>query len=116
MYYNKKYARTGGLFEGKFKAEHASTDHYLKYLFSYIHLNPVKLIDASWRKKKMHNKQKILHYLKLYTSSSFLDYVNTKRIQNKVLNIKMFPRYFPHNNVFLREIFDWLNYNNDGLD
>src|SRR3989338_11478806 len=24
MYYNKKYQRTGGLFEGKFKSEHAS--------------------------------------------------------------------------------------------
>src|SRR3989344_8568343 len=35
MYYNKKYQRSGALFEGKFKAEHADNDNYLKYLFSY---------------------------------------------------------------------------------
>ena len=30
MYYNKKYKRTGGLFEGKFKSEHLNKDRYLK--------------------------------------------------------------------------------------
>ena len=44
MYYNKKYNRTGSLFEGKFKAQHLNKDSYLKYIFSYIHLNPIKLI------------------------------------------------------------------------
>ena len=38
MYFNKKYERTGVLFEGKFKARHADSDEYLKYLFAYIHL------------------------------------------------------------------------------
>ena len=33
MYYNKKYKRTGSLFEGKFKAQHLSYDVYLKYIF-----------------------------------------------------------------------------------
>src|SRR3989344_1004827 len=42
MYYNLKYKRSGALFEGKFKAEHLGTDRYLKYIFSYIHLNPIK--------------------------------------------------------------------------
>src|SRR3989344_3214113 len=44
MYYNKKYERSGTLFEGKFKSQHAGEDNYMKYLFSYIHLNPIKLI------------------------------------------------------------------------
>src|SRR3989344_4623952 len=43
MYFNKKYERTGSLFEGKFKSEPVREDNYLKYLFSYIHLNPIKL-------------------------------------------------------------------------
>lgn len=43
MYFNKKYERTGTLFEGPFKAKHADSDAYLKYLYAYIHLNPVKL-------------------------------------------------------------------------
>ncbi len=45
MYYNKKYKRSGGLFEGKFKSKYAGEDRYLKYLFSYIHLNPLKILD-----------------------------------------------------------------------
>src|SRR3989344_979129 len=49
MYFNKKYKRTGCLFEGKFKSQHVDTDEYLKYLFSYIHLNPVKLIQEDWK-------------------------------------------------------------------
>jgi hypothetical protein len=51
MYFNKKNERTGALFEGRFKAKHADTDEYLKYLFAYIHLNPVKIIDSKWKEE-----------------------------------------------------------------
>ncbi|HEV7423627.1 MAG TPA: transposase, partial [Candidatus Paceibacterota bacterium] len=37
MYFNKKYERTGKLYEGVFKSIHASKDAYLKYLYSYTH-------------------------------------------------------------------------------
>lgn len=113
MYYNKKYARTGSLFEGKFKAEHASTDRYLKYLFSYIHLNPVGLINSTWKEKRIQNKQTVLNYLNTYPYSSFLDYTNIKRVQNKILDTKKFPNYFLNKKDFLNEIFDWLKYNDE---
>ena len=41
MYVNKKYSRTGGLFEDRFKSVHVENDRQARYLFSYIHLNPV---------------------------------------------------------------------------
>ena len=63
MYYNNKYERTGALFEGKFKSEHANNDRYLKYLFSYIHLNPVKLIDANWKEVGIKDKGKTIKFL-----------------------------------------------------
>ena len=44
MYFNKKYERTGSLFEGPFKAKRIDTDEYLKYIFSYIHLNRKQII------------------------------------------------------------------------
>lgn len=110
MYYNKKYKRTGGLFEGKFKSQHAETDRYLKYLFSYIHLNPVKIIDKDWKERGIKNKNVTLDFLKNYTASSFLDYVGTKRVQNKILNTKVFPRYFENKHEFTSEIFEWLSY------
>jgi len=110
MYYNKKYERTGGLFEGKFKSQHLNTDRYLKYIFSYIYLNPVKLIDSKWKDRGIQNKQKALKFLKKYTYSSYLDYLGINRLQNKILDAKAFPKYFPDKRSFLNEIFDWLNY------
>lgn len=111
MYYNKKYKRTGSLFESKFKSQHLNTDQSLKYIFSYIHLNPVKLVDRDWKEKGIQDKNLTLNYLKKYTSSSFADYLGINRIQNKILNVKFFPKYFPNKQDFLKEIFDWLSYN-----
>jgi len=111
MYYNKKYKRTGSLFEGKFKSQHAGTDRYLKYLFSYIHLNPIKLIQKDWKEKGIKNRKEAIDYLNKYTYSSYLDFIGEERIQNKILNIESFPEYFPNKTFFLKEIFEWLNYN-----
>ena len=108
MYYNKKYKRTGGLFEGKFKSQHADTDQHLKYLFSYIHLNPIKLIQKDWKEKGIKNKKEALNYLFNYFYSSYLDFIGEKRIQNKILNIKSFPKYFSSKTSFVEEILEWL--------
>lgn len=110
MYFNKKYGRTGSLFEGKFKTQHLYKDTYLKYIFSYIHLNPVKLIQKDWKEKGIKNKKAAVEYLNSYPYSSYLDYMGIERIQNKILSIKQFPRYFPSTKSFLAEIFEWLNY------
>ncbi|MBA3723567.1 MAG: transposase [Candidatus Levybacteria bacterium] len=40
-YFNKKYQRTGSLFQGVFKAVYVETDEQLVHLVRYIHLNPV---------------------------------------------------------------------------
>lgn len=109
MYYNKKYERSGGLFEGKFKSQHADSDQHLKYLFSYIHLNPIKLIQKDWKEKGIKNKKEAVEYLNKYFYSSYLDFLEEKRIQNKILNLELFPKYF-HNRVsFTEEILEWLN-------
>jgi putative transposase len=43
MYFNKKYKRTGGLFQNTFLASPISQDYYLWHVSRYIHLNPVDL-------------------------------------------------------------------------
>ncbi|MFZ4621899.1 MAG: transposase [Bacteroidota bacterium] len=40
--FNKRYERTGTLFEERFEAKEVDTDEYLIHLSRYIHLNPVK--------------------------------------------------------------------------
>lgn len=111
MYFNKKYDRTGSLFQGKFKAEHINEDRYLKYLFSYIHLNPVKLIEPKWKDGISFDINKTLEYLKNYKYSSYLDYLSIDRLENKILNNKLFLEYFPDKDSIDKEIFDWLSYN-----
>lgn len=112
MYYNQKYKRSGSLFEGKFKSQYANNDKYLKYLFAYIHLNPVKIIDKKWKEKGIKNIQKTLDFLGTYEYSSYLDYANEdKRSLSVILNRKSFPDYFPSRKEFKNDILDWINYN-----
>jgi putative transposase len=111
MYFNQKHERTGGLFEGKFKAEHVDTDRYLKYLFSYIHLNPIKLLQKDWKEKGIKNKDEAEKYLNDYRYSSYAEYMGDKRLENKILSTKKFPDYFAKRDDFIRETHDWLFYN-----
>ena len=39
-YFNKKYDRSRGLFETRYKASRISSDTYLMHITRYIHLNP----------------------------------------------------------------------------
>lgn len=45
MYFNKKYSRTGGLYEGAFLASRITNDVYLWHVTRYIHLNPMDLVE-----------------------------------------------------------------------
>ncbi len=109
MYYNKKYGHTGGLFEGKFKSVHMINDIQIKYLFSYIHLNPIKLIQKDWRKKGIKDIQKALKYLGEYDYSSYKDFLLEDRVQHKILNFRAFPDYFHTREKFKKEIIEWLS-------
>ena len=107
MYYNKKYKRTGSLFEGKFKSKYAGIDSYLKYLFSYIHLNPLKIVDSNWKKNKI-NSAKHMAFLENHKYSSFLDYFGVERDELQIINKEAFPDYFPTKGKFIKELSSWV--------
>jgi putative transposase len=110
MYYNNKYNRTGSLFEGKFKSEHLGSDRYLKYIFSYIHLNPIKLIQKNWKEVGIKDKIGALRFLERYEYSSFFEYSGIIRKQNVILHKVVYPKYFPSVKKYQREILEWINY------
>ncbi|MBI3305911.1 transposase [Candidatus Nomurabacteria bacterium] len=112
MYFNKKYTRSGSLFQGKFKSEHIQEDRYLKYIFSYIHLNPIKLIpeESKWKENGIRNKQVVENFLKNYEYSSLKNYINSDAEYENILDKKVFPNYFPTINEQIEEIEEWLNY------
>lgn len=108
MYFNKKYERTGKLYEGVFKSTHASNNNYLKYLYAYIHLNPAKLIDKNWKENRKLNKSRILEYVFSYRYSSLKEYLNLKF---KIINSIPFPNYFKKPNDHKEELLEWISIN-----
>jgi len=110
MYFNKKHKRSGALFESKFKAIHAHSDVYLKYLFAYHHLNPVKIIDPKWKKNGISDRESAKQFLSEYTYSSYLDYQGLVRLESNILNRSAFPEYFTKIEVFDSFIDEWLRY------
>ena len=47
MYFNKKYKRVGGLFQGRYKAVLLENDTHFIHLPFYIHTNPLKIYRGS---------------------------------------------------------------------
>ena len=56
-YFNKKYQRSGSLFQGRFKAKHIDSNEYLLHVSAYVNLNwkvhklggsAAKLVKSSW--------------------------------------------------------------------
>ncbi|HUO55855.1 MAG TPA: transposase [Candidatus Paceibacterota bacterium] len=107
-YFNKRYGRVGSLFQGRFAAQHSDTEEYLKYLFAYIHLNPVKLIEPDWKEVGIKDFAQTKRFITDYAYSSFSDYLHDEREESGILTKKEFPEYFLNNKDFTDFIFDWL--------
>lgn len=110
MFFNKKNDRSGSLFQGTFKAKHITKDIYLKYIFAYINLNPIKLVDPEWRENGIKNLAKSEKFLGEYKYSSYLDLIGIKRVENRILNTSEFPEYFNSELEFKDFIREWLNF------
>lgn len=114
MYFNNKHKRTGGLFEGRFKAAHSGDDTYLKYLYSYIHLNPLKLIDPNWKNNVHKRESGQYSYVSDYSYSSCKDYLTSfSRSESAILEPSLFPDYFQSEADIKGHITDWLTDRSD---
>lgn len=69
-YFNRKYKRSGPLFETRYKSSRVSNDMYLMHISRYIHLNP-----KSWRTWRWSS-------LSEYLGSSTSDWVSPTRIMD----------------------------------
>ena len=110
MYFNKRNERSGSLFQGRFKAVHVSDDRYLRYLISYIHLNPIKLIEPKWKEIGITDMTRAEKYLEAYTTSSYLDYLGKNRHEGIILSREAFQEYFSSDTGFKTFITEWLTY------
>lgn len=110
MYFNLKNKRTGALFEGPFKATPVTDDNHLNYLFAYIHLNPVKIVQPNWPETELAGIEQATEHLNNYPFSSYQDYLNLDRPEKAVLNKAAFPDYFAQPKDFGALIKDWMLY------
>ena len=77
-FFNKKYSRKGHLFS-RFKAFYVSSDNQLKNVITYVHCNPISLIEPGWKEAGIKRSQQVLAFLKEeYRWSSFFDYLGRK--------------------------------------
>jgi putative transposase len=88
MYFNKKYDRTGALFQGKTKSRHVDTDKYFNYLNYYIDLNPLDLLHSGWKTKGVPSSKKAIEFLNKYSWNKRKDY------KDEVFEIQKFPEEF----------------------
>ncbi len=110
MYFNIRNQRTGSLFEGRFRARHIDNDEYLKYMFSYIHLNPIQHIEPKWKEEGIRNMEKAKDYLTHYPYSSLYEYRKQKRPESAILTKFAFPSYFKTPRVLEDEMNSWLEF------
>jgi putative transposase len=108
-YFNVRNRRTGRLFETSYLSQYVDSDEYLKYLYAYIHLNPVKIIDPNWKEVGLSDVEQTRRYIDQYKYSSFDDY-RADRDVGRILNKEQFPEYFPTKERFLEETYEWLEH------
>ena len=88
-------------------------DEYLKYLFAYIHLNPVKLIEPDWKEQGIQHPEKVRGYLEQYRFSSYEDLLGKAREEQAILSLKEFPEYFEKTSDFESFMKDWLEFKDE---
>jgi len=78
-YFNKKYERIGGLFQGPFKAVSVENDLYLQYLLIYINaLNPGQLIEPNLKEDGIKNIDAIMKFAEDFSWSTHQEYLGKR--------------------------------------
>ena len=99
--FNRKYKRSGHLYQGRYKAFLIDKDNYLLEVSRYIHLNPLRMrskesLDKRWRDLLTGDATSLPGYLNKKNRKDFVDY-NTildyfvQKAQNQVAAIKSSP-------------------------
>ncbi|TAJ13230.1 hypothetical protein EPO56_03355 [Patescibacteria group bacterium] len=99
-YFNKRYERTGTLFQGRTKKIRIEHDRQFNYILHYIHLNPLDYLKGTkgWRIRAkgsyIKSSKAALAYLEKYRWSSYLDYCGIKNFPS-ILTTNFFSESFP---------------------
>jgi len=98
MYFNTKYTQSGVLSQGRFKSSHIGDEAYFRYIFSYVHLNPVELIESDWEEKGIQDDHRVREFITNYRYSSFFDHSIGTRPERAILDMKEIPDFLAGQN------------------
>jgi putative transposase len=93
MYFNTKYNHSGILFQGPFKSKHIDTESYFRWIFSYVHLNPLSLIEPGWEEVGIKDKNNVRNFMRNYKYSSYQDYPYGGRPESNILAVDDIPEF-----------------------
>jgi len=74
-----------------FRAKHIDDDDYFRWVMSYVHLNPLDLVEPGWKERGLQDKQRALIFLKSYRFSSYADYFGPWRLEGKIVDTAALP-------------------------
>lgn len=93
-YFNKKYKRSGSLFESRYKASMISDQSYLEHISRYIHLNPKRWRDYEYSSLPYYLQRDEVSWVKpqrildiFETPEQYLEFVSDYVEQKKLLDI-----------------------------
>ena len=98
MYFNIKYEHSGVLFQGRFKSSHINSGPYFRYIFSYVHLNPLELVEPDWKDGTIRNEKKARKFLADYRYASYFDYCVGERPERVILAYDDAPDFLKEQN------------------
>jgi putative transposase len=107
QYFNKKYARKGTLFEGRYKSVPIKNASHFTYIPYYIHFNPLDLIAPEWRDGELKNYKKAIDFLGKYRWSSHLDYLGKENFPSITQRYFLLD-CFGGNKKYEQEVKNWL--------
>src|SRR3989344_4929753 len=90
MYFNIKNDRSGPLFCRPFRSKPVGSDDYLRWLMSYVHLNPLDLFQPGWKEKGIGDTSEAKKFLASYPFSSYPDYFGN-RLESKIISRDALP-------------------------
>lgn len=93
MYFNTKYERSGPLFTRPFRSEHISNEPQFMYIFSYVHLNPLSIINKTWKEDGIKNREEAVEFLEKYKFSSYQDFLHRDRPESVIIDFSLIPEY-----------------------
>jgi len=106
--FNKKYDRTGTLFEGRYKIKRIKSDSQLENNFVYIITNPVEILESGWKENKVNNPEEAISFLEnKYRWTSYWDYLGNRNFPT-LTNRDFFNKLFGGKENIQKTINDWI--------